>query len=606
MLTNTAKAARFDRVGAHADNPLTPGLIDRFGERWATTDADGTAFELLRFRAEVAAAPGFEDALRERVAALRDFRDPAFPAIHEVTRDGDQVTLVTAAVAGQRLSEIAVRLGKAKRLPFVTRLLRDATRALAALEAAAPGVTHGALTADRIVLSPDGRVHITEHVFAAALQELALWPEELWTDFGLLARPDEEGEAIFDPRTTVMQLAVVALSVLLARPITLPEFEQRLPLLIEEFSGLPANATSQTAAAVRVWLKQALQLGAEPYATAAEADAGLKKLLATLGPAGAGELDTIQFPLRGDGAADKAPEPARVTTTATPSPAAVPVDASVISVRRSEGDVGLPHVDDVPVSAPAQTRSQRERILTWAAIALLVVAVGEAIAITRLLLRAPAVVLTDSSITIESPRAGDTVMVDGKAVGSTPLRVRVNPKTQAIKLVAAAPLAEAAGAGTAAVIPATDRTAAAIDQAAARQRSGGVAFTAPFELKVFEGDRVLGSTADGPIVAPAGRHELDLVNTALGYRSRQTVTIRSGVIAPVTITPPMGRISINAQPWAQVLIDDALIGETPLANIAIAVGEHQVTFRHPQMGERRERVIVRADAAARVSTSFQR
>ena len=117
---------------------------------------------------------------------------------------------------------------------------------------------------------------------------------------------------------------------------------------------------------------------------------------------------------------------------------------------------------------------------------------------------------------------------------------------------------------------------------------------------------MLGSTADGPIVTTAGTHQLDLLNTALGYRVRQTVTIRAGVLTPLTITPPMGRLSINADPWAQVLIDDKPIGDTPVANVSVSLGEHQVTFRHPQFGERRERVVVRADAPARVSTTFQR
>ena len=68
----------------------------------------------------------------------------------------------------------------------------------------------------------------------------------------------------------------------------------------------------------------------------------------------------------------------------------------------------------------------------------------------------------------------------------------------------------------------------------------------------------------------------------------------------------MGRLSVNAQPWAQVLIDDNPVGETPLANVQVPIGDHQIIFRHPQMGERRERVTVRADVPARVSTTFQR
>jgi len=208
---------------------------------------------------------------------------------------------------------------------------------------------------------------------------------------------------------------------------------------------------------------------------------------------------------------------------------------------------------------------------------------------------------------IESPVPGDTVMVDGRSVGTTPLQLTVTPTTRAIRLVhaAVAPAVQSAGAATPLPTAEDARALAAIEDAGARQRSGGVTVSSPIELKVLEGDRVLGSTADGPIVTSAGTHQLDLLNTALGYRVRQTVTIRAGVLTPLTITPPMGRLSINADPWAQVLIDDRPIGDTPVANVSVSLGEHQVTFRHPQLGERRETVIVRADVPTRVSTSFR-
>jgi hypothetical protein len=262
--------------------------------------------------------------------------------------------------------------------------------------------------------------------------------------------------------------------------------------------------------------------------------------------------------------------------------------------------------DDLRPLAGRQLASRKEQYATWAAIAFAVVAAGEAIALTRLTLRPPTVVLTDSSIVVESPQPGYTVMVDGKPVGSTPVKVRVNPKTQAIRLVPASPAASGIDPAAAAAKAETDRAAAALTLAAARQRTGGLQIRTPINLTVLEGDRVLGSTADGPIVAAAGTRQLDFVNPTLGFRTRQSVTIRAGVIAPLTITPPMGRISINAQPWAQVLIDDEPVGETPLANVQVPIGEHQITFRHPQLGERRERVTVRADAPARVSTTFQR
>jgi hypothetical protein len=72
------------------------------------------------------------------------------------------------------------------------------------------------------------------------------------------------------------------------------------------------------------------------------------------------------------------------------------------------------------------------------------------------------------------------------------------------------------------------------------------------------------------------------------------------------ISPPDGRVSINAVPWAQVSVDGNAVGETPLGNIALSVGEHQITFRHPQLGERTQKVIVKANAATRVSAVLTR
>jgi serine/threonine-protein kinase len=67
-----------------------------------------------------------------------------------------------------------------------------------------------------------------------------------------------------------------------------------------------------------------------------------------------------------------------------------------------------------------------------------------------------------------------------------------------------------------------------------------------------------------------------------------------------------GRVSVNAEPWAEVWIDDRNIGETPLAHVEVPAGEHEVVFRHPDFGERRQRVIVRADEVTRASTTFER
>jgi len=584
--------------------PLKPGRRDGLGERWSTVlTADGSHVELLELRAEAATAPGFEAALRDQIAQLKSFKDPAFATVRELYRDGEILTIVSALVPGQRLSELTPRdVPKARRPALVARLLQQATPALAALERVAPGVTHGALTTDRILVTPRGGICITDYVFGSALHGLALWPEDLFLQFGLLAPAQEDGQAAFDTRTTVMQLGAVALSLLLERPVSLQDFDHGLDALIDEFVT-KASAVSTPSALItplRTWLEAALQVSAPGYASAADAEKGLTQALAAAGAAATMEIDASQVSIAQPRLVGPAPDEQRaidrnaVKAAALPHPTADAGDvATLFTTERTPA----------PIRPPLRAAPQ---YFAWLAAALAAIAIGEGAVILWLMKNQSAQV--QPSLTIESTQPGTTVMVDGRTVGAAPVTLQVTEQTRAIRIVPAEPIATSA----AAVVPApavpaeTNRTAAALEQAAARQRSGGVTFVSPIQLSVLEGDRVLGSTSDGTIVAGAGAHTLDLVNTALGFRMRQIVTIRSGVIARVPITPPMGRISINAQPWAQVLIDDTAIGETPLANVPATLGEHLITFRHPQFGERRERVVVRADAPARVSTTFQR
>jgi len=54
-------------------------------------------------------------------------------------------------------------------------------------------------------------------------------------------------------------------------------------------------------------------------------------------------------------------------------------------------------------------------------------------------------------------------------------------------------------------------------------------------------------------------------------------------------------------PWAEVWIDGRKAGDTPMANLQLPLGIREITFRHPQFGERRVPVTVKANAPAAVS-----
>jgi hypothetical protein len=104
---------------------------------------------------------------------------------------------------------------------------------------------------------------------------------------------------------------------------------------------------------------------------------------------------------------------------------------------------------------------------------------------------------------------------------------------------------------------------------------------------------------------PAGRHDLVLSNPAFEFEATLSVQVAAGKTATPTVTIPTGSLSINATPWADVQLDGQAVGTTPLANLSVPVGTHEIVFRHPQLGERRQTVTVKARTPVRVGISFR-
>jgi hypothetical protein len=368
--------------------------------------------------------------------------------------------------------------------------------------------------------------------------------------------------------------------------VTLNDFQRGLFALLDDFSALAAASPSVFAAPLRVWLERALQLAPRPYRSAAEAQEALHELPVPSGPPGTAAAPALQLPRsysdHGDAAEVRGLPP--VSRLEARGPLQPPVRLELpgqpaVPSAVVPAVVPEPTIFSASLQKPeARSRWKRSYTVTIA-VTLGLIALVEGAIIATLNTQPAVVSVTEPVVATSSRPTIDAPPVQGAAVVSA---------------------VDASGR------PAEDATLAALTQAAARPRSGGIRWSSPINLNVIEDDRVLGSTADGAIVMSAGTHQVDLVNTAFGYRTRQTVTVRAGVITPLALSTPAGRININAQPWAQVLIDDSPIGETPLANISLPLGQHQITFRHPQLGERRETVIVRADTTARVTVTFDR
>jgi hypothetical protein len=136
--------------------------------------------------------------------------------------------------------------------------------------------------------------------------------------------------------------------------------------------------------------------------------------------------------------------------------------------------------------------------------------------------------------------------------------------------------------------------------------AGWLAVASPFPVDIIERDEVIGTSGTARIMLASGRHDLLLRNDALGYTAPQTIDVVAGRTASVEVTPPTGLLNVNATPWADVLIDGRPAGQTPLGNLKLAIGPHQITFRHPELGERTTQVVVAAEGVSRVAVSLSK
>ena len=214
---------------------------------------------------------------------------------------------------------------------------------------------------------------------------------------------------------------------------------------------------------------------------------------------------------------------------------------------------------------------------------------------------AAAATAATNELRIRTEPLGAAVTVDGRYVGRSPVSVSdltPGPHTVVMKHdtgTATEQVLIEEGKAASLFVPLAVRPAAGVGAAGWISIVGAAA-----DVQLFENGKLLGTNRIDRIMLPVGRHDLDIVNETLGYQERRTVQVAAGQVSSITLKWPTGGLSINAVPWAQAFVDEAPVGETPIANIQVAIGQHEITFRHPQLGERRTFVTVMAGQTAKV------
>ena len=728
---------------AASERPEAPLFSDGVGERVVAADgATGELLQILRLRPSITAVPSFEFALRERAARLANFRHAYYARVRRIDRgmpSSATLAIVSDHIEGTRLSDI-LRVANDKRLEIDINaalcLIRQLVPAVAVLHENARDVAHGLIAPERLIVTPNARLVIVEHVLGAAIEQLQFGRDRLWQEFRV-AMPPSAGLPRFDHRADVTGMGLVALALILGRPLAPEEFPHHIPALLNAARERSALGDEQPLSPpLRSWLERALQVDVRrAFASAPEAMTVLEELVAedSMYVAAPVALETflsqyiaslleapampepaprveppvrVELPVRTEAPVPTPSIEPRVAAAPPSRPAAVAPPAPVTEVRKVPASpvVVAPDITDLLGPDPLRSLEPREVAVTarkplfdpdapfsalgpvhplvepprrpWGrigAIAAVVIALAGGGALVLKLSRGSAAAPKMGALVVQSNPVGVAVFVDGVDRGRTPARVALPPGSHILELrgrgvprvipinvtpgaelsqyleFAEAPVTgqlavQSQPAGAKVLVDGVQRGTAPLtipdlapgdhvvelqaDGQSARHTvsvqaggtaslmipigsssagpvSGWVAVKAPFSMEIYEDGRLLGSTDTDRIMMAAGRHELEIVNAALEYRATRVVQVPPGKVASITLDPPQGVINVNAAPWAEVWIDGKRVGETPIGNLGVAIGPHEIVFKHPQFGEKRHAVSVTLGAPVRLSVDMK-
>lgn len=198
------------------------------------------------------------------------------------------------------------------------------------------------------------------------------------------------------------------------------------------------------------------------------------------------------------------------------------------------------------------------------------------------------------TLALTTQPAGAHVLIDGKAVGETPVTLSdLAPGKHALTIVGSSGSVKKvirieAGKTLTLEVPIY---------------SGWIAVFAPVPLDIAENGKAIGTTDQGRLMLSPGLHQLTLSNRQLGYKTVQIVDIEPGEERSINVQPT-GGLNANAVPWAEVWMAGKKIGETPIAGLQVPLGTHEILFKNPQFPEKRVTVTVTGSDTAIAAVDF--
>src|SRR5688572_33130931 len=205
-----------------------------------------------------------------------------------------------------------------------------------------------------------------------------------------------------------------------------------------------------------------------------------------------------------------------------------------------------------------------------------------------------------AGLAVVTEPAGGRVSIDGQDHGPAPVTVR-NLAGGQHRLV----VRNQGSVYQQTVTLETGSTSTVVVGGVSNAAAGWLTVQSPLRLEIHEGGRLLGSTDTDRLMLPAGEHQLTFSDTQTGFSMTRAARIAPGDTTTIPVQIPQAPVNVNAVPWAEVWVDNTRVGETPIGNHLLSLGNHQVELRHPQLGTKRVTISVSLKGVNRLAVNMR-
>jgi PEGA domain-containing protein len=432
---------------------VSPPLFqDGFGARWLAADPEtGDAVEILSFAPSFAEEADFASLVGERVARLSQVRHTMYARARRLDRPAENALLLYAdRVAGWRLADVLGIVEREKLtvdISAILALMRQLIPAVGLFSRHQRDAAIGTIGPERLILTPQGRLVLTDYALASGLEKMHLSRERLWRELRVVL-PHAANPSRIPPAADVVGIGMVALTLLLGRLLKEDEYLVGLGDLLDAATETSGGETRRLSAGFGAWISRALQFDeANGFKSTQEAQVAFEEMLAKERAYVTTQTQLDLFIAKIEkiaGAPAELPAP--------PPPPIVPVKEPAIAARP---DSGLHHaVAAAPIKHVLSVESVRseappaivpptvsERVsgarawLTKPALALAAIALFEAGVIGWLMTRdANPTLGPDGELVIQSRPVAARVAIDGEERGITPLTTPLTPGAHIVEV----------------------------------------------------------------------------------------------------------------------------------------------------------------------------